>query len=193
MFVVFPGQGDQALRQVALFPYRTHPYPIQVAYQRARQQLAHRTVLPEADFAYLLADAFDHVQGRRQHGGTLGLVQLMSFAAFFQDQAHEWYLDLGVQVWEFVAISLPQCLNELPQLSFQRIPVVFKALENLLQLFTHLPRVSRVLVREADNVVASRVLHLCRSGAAAGLPREDTLELGIGNGRGRDFWINPTR
>ena len=84
-------------------------------------------------------------------------------------QPHEGHLHLGIEVREIIAVSLPQFVDELPQLPLQGIPVVFEALEDLLQLFAHLAGVGRVLVGEADDVVAGRVLHLRGAGAAAAL------------------------
>ena len=120
---------------------------------------------PTADF---LADTVHHLQCSRER--RLGLrFPLPALSAFFQHEADERHLRPWVEVREIVPVALPQLVNELPQFPLQRVPVVFEPLENLLQLLTHLAGKGRVLIREADDVVARGVLHLGGPGAVAAL------------------------
>src|ERR1039458_9211166 len=69
-----------------------------------------------------------------------------SFAAFFQDEADERHLHLGIEVREIIPVAPAQLLNEVLQLPLQRVPIVFEPLENLLQLLAHLPGKGRVQI-----------------------------------------------
>lgn len=81
------------------------------------------------------------------------------------------------------------CLSSL----FERIPVVFETLKNLLELLARRPRVGRILIRETDDVIARGVLHLRGAGAAADLGLQHFLKLRLGDGCRRNLRVAKTR